>query len=97
MPKKKPTKAEREYMSRVADTGCIICKSPAEIHHLTGAGMGLRSSNYDILPLCPHHHRTGGHGNAIHAGTETWENIFGTQEELRDNLTQLIETKEYGS
>ncbi|MEE9510347.1 MAG: Ref family recombination enhancement nuclease [Candidatus Bathyarchaeia archaeon] len=88
MAKKKPTKAEREYMSRVAELGCIICKSPAELHHLTGAGMGLRSK--DIIPLCPFHHRTGGHGNAIHAGTETWENIFGTQEELRDNLTQLI-------
>lgn len=80
MTKKKPNKATRELMSRMVDDGCIVCESPAEIHHLGGAGMGLKSKEF--MPLCPHHHRTGGHGNAYHAGKETWEAIFGTQEEL---------------
>jgi hypothetical protein len=65
------TKAEREYLSRVADLGCILCKhlgyegTPAEIHHIrTGTGAGRRASHYDTLPLCPEHHRgqTGLHG-----------------------------------
>ncbi len=80
MTKKKPTKATRELMSRVADMGCIICYHPAEIHHLTGAGMGLKSKEF--IPLCPFHHRNGGKGNAIHAGVKTWEYIHSTQEEL---------------
>lgn len=80
MTKKKPNKATRELMSRMVDEGCIICESPAEIHHLTGAGMGLKSKKF--IPLCPIHHRIGGIGNAVHDCTETWEAIFGTQEEL---------------
>ena len=80
MTKKKPNKDTRELMSRMVDDGCIICESPAEIHHLLGAGMGLKSKEF--IPLCPFHHRTGGIGNAIHSGTETWEGIHGTQEEL---------------
>lgn len=67
-------------MSRIVEMGCIICESPAEIHHLLNAGMGLKSKRF--IALCPFHHRTGGHGNAIHAGVETWEGIFGTQEEF---------------
>ena len=51
---------------------------PAEVHHiLTGVGMGQRASNYETIPLCPRHHRTGGHGIAIHAGKRTWEKNFG--------------------
>ena len=80
MTKKKPNKATRELMSRMVDEGCIICYSPTEIHHISGAGMALKSSKF--FPLCPFHHRTGGIGNAIHAGVETWEGIHGTQEEL---------------
>lgn len=80
MTKKKPNKATRELMSRVAERGCIICESPAEIHHLTGGGMGLKSKKF--LALCPFHHRNGGIGNAVHSGVETWETIHGTQEEL---------------
>jgi hypothetical protein len=39
MAKKRPNKAEREYMSKVANHGCIACEidgkiSPAEIHHI---------------------------------------------------------------
>jgi len=75
--KKKATRAEKIYMSKVADLGCIACSylgfegTQAEIHHIATGGKGRRASNYDVIPLCPHHHRTGGHGEAIHAGRET--------------------------
>ena len=95
MAKRKVSAAvERAYYGRVAALGCIICKAPAEVHHLTGAGMGLRAKYLEVIPLCHKHHRTGGHGVAVHAGTKTWEANFGTQEEL---LIKTIEALENGN
>ena len=72
------TKAEAEYIARVVDLGCVVCKRPAEYHHmLKGAGMGRKSSHYDGFGLCPDHHRNGGPGVAIHAGVKTWEAKYG--------------------
>ena len=74
------TKAEKAYLSRVAAIGCCVCRRPAEIHHiLTGKGMGQKASNLDVIPLCPDHHRNGGHGVAIHSGVKTWEANYGTE------------------
>lgn len=88
------TKAEKLHLSRVAELGCLICKNlklgetPAEIHHVrTGQGVGQRADNFKVIPLCPTHHRQGGHGIAIHAGRQTWENNFGTETEL---LVQVL-------
>jgi hypothetical protein len=55
---------------------------PVETRHLTGAAMALKASNYDTLPLCAMHHRTGGFGVAIHAGQKTWEKKFGYQRDF---------------
>ncbi len=83
------TKAEKIHLNRVASLGCIACDnmgyegSPAEIHHIrAGQGMSQRASNYDTIPLCPTHHRLGGHGMAIHAGQQAWEGNHGTEREL---------------
>ena len=79
-------KAEALHMGDVASMGCVVCRnlghgeSPAEIHHIRkGQGMGQRASNYEVIPLCPPHHRIGGYGVAVHAGQETWEATFGTE------------------
>jgi hypothetical protein len=83
------TKAERAYFNKVVELGCIVCRMPAEIHHLrTGAGMGMKSK--DVIPLCPHHHRTGNHGEAIHAGQKAFEANFGTELELLEKLKGLL-------
>jgi len=88
------TKAEKLHLSRVAGMGCIVCKNlklgetPAEIHHIrTGQGAGQRADNFKVIPLCLIHHRQGGHGVAIHAGRQSWENNFGTETEL---LVQVL-------
>ena len=82
-------KAEREYFNRVAELGCMICKMPAEIHHLrTDAGMGMKSK--EVIPLCPLHHRNGGHGVAIHAGRLAFEANFGTEIELLEKMKGLL-------
>jgi hypothetical protein len=45
-------------------------------------GMGMRNNFMNAIPLCPNHHQHGGHGIALHAGQETFESKFGTEEEL---------------
>lgn len=89
MPKKKANKAERDYMGKVAALGCVICQGPAEVHHIKTGQSGIRASNYDTIPLCPTHHRNGGHGVAIHAGIQTWQKRYG--QEL-DHLQKVRET-----
>ncbi|MHA7847257.1 Ref family recombination enhancement nuclease [Serratia sp. D1N4] len=92
------TKAEKEWLSDVAELGCVVCRnlcygqSPAEIHHIrTGQGAGQRASHYSVLPLCPPHHRTGGHGVAIHAGHKTWEENYGTELDLLKQVEREVE------
>ena len=84
-PKRSNTKQEREHLSAVAEQGCILCahlgygKTPAEIHHLRrGMGMGQRNSNYNVIGLCPEHHRgaTGYHG----LGRRAFERTYGVTE-----------------
>lgn len=91
------TKDEKKYLSKVADIGCIICYrlgyigTPAEIHHVRGMGlgMGVRSSHYATIPLCPTHHRgnIGYHG----LGRKAFERRYEvTESELLDQVTELI-------
>lgn len=83
------TKAERAHLTAIAALGCVVCErlglgaSPAEIHHPRAlVGAGQRAGHFDAIPLCPAHHRTGGHGTALHAGQRTWEARYGTELEL---------------
>lgn len=86
--------AEKEHIGRVASLGCLICRRPAEVHHLTGAGMGKRASHFDTIPLCPYHHRQGPHGEAVHNGTKTFEAKYGTQEEMLEKTRRLLKAGE---
>ncbi|MEZ2600772.1 hypothetical protein [Kluyvera intermedia] len=67
----------------------MVCRNlrlgdtPAEIHHCSkGTGLSVRADNFHVIPLCHTHHRTGGHGVAVHVGRKTWQNNFGTEAEL---------------
>ncbi len=80
-----------DYKNEVADLGCIICGSPAELHHPRFAcGMAQRASDYLVIPLCPDHHRTGGYGVAIHAGQATFEQNYGSEAELLAKVIQRL-------
>jgi len=81
-------KAEKEYLNAIAQHGCIICRQPAEIHHVH-YGMGKRASNYDTIPLCPYHHRQGNYGEAIHNGKKEFEKRYGTEQELLNKIKEL--------
>ena len=85
------TKAEKAHISKVAELGCIICKSPAEIHHIrTGQGH-MRATHFEVIPLCPSHHRSGGYGIAIHAGIKSFEANYGTELSLLEKTRRLLE------
>jgi hypothetical protein len=92
------TKDERKHYDRLSQLGCIACHvsgygySPAEIHHIKSgnASMGKKSHWSLAIPLCPQHHRAGGHGVAIHAGKLAFEANFGTEVELLDKTLNLI-------
>lgn len=85
---KSKTKEERQWLSDVAELGCICCRnmgfgaSLAEIHHVrTGQGMAQRASHTDILPLCPLHHRAC-YETGFHALPKSWQEIHGSEAEL---------------
>jgi hypothetical protein len=90
-------KREAQYLSKVADIGCIICYragypgTPAEIHHIRGLGlgMGVRNSHYQTIPLCPEHHRgnTGYHGMGRKAFERKYEV---TEAELQQQVESLL-------
>ena len=84
------TKLEKEHMGLVAQLGCIVCKSPAIIHHINNKTMGKKNSNFKIIPLCPMHHNQGGHGIAVHAGLKTWEQNFMPEQILWEQTNEAI-------
>ncbi len=87
--KKRASEAERRYMDSVASLGCLICRCPAELHHIKeGKGIGQRASNFLVIPLCPEHHRTGGLGVAYHGGPRSFEKLYGSELDL---LAQTME------
>ena len=73
------TKAEKEYMGRVASLGCYLCQhlgygaTPAQVHHLReGQGMAQRGSNYVTVPLCDRHHANSS-PDGIHGQRKAWK------------------------
>jgi len=90
--------AEKKHLNAVAESGCIVCRlflgeaSPANIHHLRkGMGMGQRNSHSRVIPLCPTHHQLGPVGVAFHAGRKSFEENFGTEEELLEQSLEYID------
>ena len=90
------TKAEREHMRKVAESGCAVCfrlhgphePGPVELHHPRhGTGMGQRASNMDVIGLCIEHHR----GNlGVHGlGTKGFVKYYGFSES--DLLTEVLQ------
>jgi len=97
-------KKEAQYLSKIADIGCIICYrlgyigTPAEIHHIRGIGlgMGVRNSNYATIPLCPEHHRgnTGYHGMGRKAFERRYEI---TELQLAQQVQEILNEEDQSS
>ena len=82
---------QKKHKDRVARLGCLCCRMPAQVHHITsGRGKGQKNNDAMVLPLCNRHHTDGARGVAIHAGIKTWEENFGTQWELLDRVFRQL-------
>ena len=70
------TSASRAHMARVAQLACVCCGAmPVSVHHcISGRFSQAKASDFDVIPLCHHHHQ-GAAG--IHAGKATWEALWG--------------------
>jgi hypothetical protein len=91
------TLKEKKHMSAVAELGCAVCRrmgypgTPAELHHKReGVGAARRASHYEVIPLCPEHHRgnTGVHGLGTKGFAKHWG--FTEADLLEDVLKNLI-------
>jgi hypothetical protein len=51
----------------------------------------MRASHYDVIPLCPKHHRTGGYGVAIHAGIRKWQENYGNELDILKIINERLE------
>jgi hypothetical protein len=96
---KAKTKAEKAHLGRVAELGCIACRSDgyegvaAEIHHpRAGVGMGQRAPHTDAIPLCPSHHRGIQHPKipSIHLDKHRFIAAYGTEAELLETVGDLL-------
>jgi len=88
-------KADKAKMQKMVEFGCCVCRwyceeddlPPCTLHHLRDkTGMGRKDEK--IIPLC-HTHHLGKLG--IHQiGKQTWEDRYGTQQELYNRLQEEL-------
>lgn len=58
-PKYKPVELVR-YHDWIAALGCLVCGSPATVHHVTGYADRpgrISRDHWLVVPLCPAHHQ----------------------------------------
>ena len=91
MKKKSKTKDEKQWLNKLSEFGCCICKRyhdvidapPANIHHIReGVGLGEKSSSYLCIPLCHYHHQSGPAGKAFHTSPKQWIKAYGKESEM---------------
>jgi len=86
--------AERKYLGRVAALGCLICGSPAQIHHPRfGQGLSQRAPNWLAIPLCPEHHQGNAEGDiSVHGSPEQFKNFYGSELDLLADTIKRMNT-----
>lgn len=94
-PRPRKPKAVRDYLGYVAELGCIICRMPATVHHVTSDGLKrITRSDELVIGLCPRHHMIQ-HGpkdsiEALgHAGFEAVYNVHPLSEARRIRAAYL--------
>jgi hypothetical protein len=91
-PKRKSAELKR-FHTFVAEQGCLVCGSPAIVHHVRGYADKAGSITRDhwlVTPLCPAHHDVQ-HGRwSVHSiGHQAFWKIHGI--DLYDEATRLAE------
>ena len=91
-----PTSEEKKHLDKVQQLGCIVCANrgfpnvPAEIHHTRGKT--IKDAHLYVIPLCPAHHRYGGHTEPIsrHPYQKRFEDAYGTEAELLEQVQENL-------
>ena len=80
----------KAHMARVAQLGCVICGArPVECHHcFHGRYSQRKASDFDVIPLCPRHHRLG--SEAIHADKAAWLDRWGPDHGYLASVADLL-------
>ena len=95
-----PRKAEKEWMDKISQLGCIVCLkhedvySPAEIHHLEGKTKP--EAHFRSIPLCFNHHREGSF-NFLWVSRHPWKTEFEKRYGKEIDLLELTKKKVEGS
>jgi len=82
-----PTAAQKRRFDLIAGYGCVVCRMPANIHHIR-TGQGMSQKDHDkVIPLCYRHHQGefGYHKNRVDFEAEN-----GTELELLDIINQIF-------
>jgi len=70
---------------RVAALGCLICDSPANVHHVRTERI---KNDFLTIPLCREHHQ----GDfSIHSSKRQFENIYGSELHLLAETLKRLE------
>ena len=91
-----PRKAEKEWMDKICQVGCIVCwqerglKSDAEVHHI--AGSRKKGAHFKTIPLCFLHHREGSQ-NSEWASRHPWKAEFEKRYGKEIDLLELTKKK----
>ena len=76
---------ESRHMGRVAELGCLVCQSPANVHHIRTERI---KSDFLTIPLCREHHQ----GDfSIHMSKRQFTAIYGSELELLAQTLRLLE------
>jgi hypothetical protein len=94
--KKNKTKAEKSWLNKISNFGCVICRKfynvqdplPANCHHIrSGMGMGQKNSYDNCIPLCWEHHQG---DDGFHHAPGTWQKKYGTESELLEWVLEKL-------
>ena len=84
-------KERKERFNKLSEYGCVICRRPAEVHHLIGfkyRGIGQKATDENTIPLCVEHHR--GSQGIHHLGLKTWEIAYGEQDYHLTSINEIL-------
>lgn len=75
-----------EHMAAVKALPCLVCGAyGVEVHH-----EGFPRSDFNVLPLCPQHHRREYGPGAIHYSRKAFYAAHGSSEELLERVARLL-------
>jgi len=76
----------REHMAAVARLPCLVCGCyGVEVHH-----EGFPRSDFNVLPLCPRHHRREFGEGARHYSPQAFFALHGSPQFLLDKVAKML-------